>query len=135
MNNRVYLDASFWIAYRDERQDAHAQAKEILPRLFRERPLFVTTMPVVCEIHAYFSRSRVKKRLVLDDLFSNPVVQIEEVSPTDRQQALQLLRTQLDKEYSLCDALSFVVMRRLQLKRALAFDDHFRQFGGFEIIN
>ena len=72
MNDRVFLDASFWIAYRDERQELHAQAKAILPRLFRERGLFVTTLPVICEIHAYFSRSRPKKRLVLDDFTAIP---------------------------------------------------------------
>lgn len=135
MSNRVFLDASFWIAYRDERQELHAQAKGVLPRLFSERVMFVTTVPVICEVHAYFSRSRVKKRLVLDDLFNNPVVHVADVSVKDQAHALDLLRTQLDKDYSLCDALSFVIMRRLQLKRALTFDEHFRQFGEFEMIN
>ncbi len=134
MSGRIFLDASFWIAYRDERQEHHLQAKDILPRVFREHQAFVTTLPVVCEIHAYFSRSRVKKRVVLDDLFSNPVVHIAEVSAKDQNHALELLRAHLDKNYSLCDALSFVVMRRLKLERALAFDEHFRQFGEFQII-
>ena len=135
MNGRIFLDASFWIAYRDERQELHPQAKEILPRVFGERVMFVTTLPVVCEIHAHFSRSRPKKRMIMDDFYSNPVVTIAEVSSVDQQEALKLLRVQQDKNYSLCDATSFVVMRRLQLKRALAFDDHFRQFGEFEIIS
>lgn len=135
MSGQVFLDASFWIAYRDERQEFHLRAKEIIPRLFRERVLFVTTFPVICEIHAHFARSRLKKRLVLDDLFSNPVVHIEEVSAQDQREALDLLRAHQDKSYSLCDAASFVVMRRLEVGRALAFDEHFRQFGEFEIIN
>lgn len=134
MNGQVFLDASFWIAYRDERQEFHSLAREITPRVFRERVIFVTTFPVICEIHAHFARSRLKKRVVMDDLFSNPVVNIVEVTTQDQREALELLRTHQDKSYSLCDAASFVVMRRLEVVRALAFDDHFRQFGEFEII-
>ncbi len=135
MNGRIFLDASFWIAYRDERQDLHPQARAILPRVFRERVLFVTTLPVICEIHAHFSRSRPKNRQVMDDFYSNPIVTIAEISPVDQQEALQLLRQHQAKSYSLCDAISFVLMRRLKVKRALAFDDHFHQLGEFEIIS
>ena len=134
MNGRIFLDASFWIAYRDERQEQHTQAVELLQRAFRERARFFTTLPVICEIHANFARSRRKKRAVIDDFYSNPVVEIADVSARDQHDALDLLRTHHDKSCSLCDAISFVVMRRLKVARALVFDDHFRQFGEFEII-
>lgn len=134
MNRSVFLDASFWIAYRDERQEQHAQAATTLLRLFRERSFFVVTMPVVCEIHAHFSRSRIKKRVMLDDLFHNPIVTIADLTPADQDNALELLQTHYDKSYSLCDATSFVVMRRLGVTRAATFDNHFHQFGGFEIV-
>jgi len=135
MNGRIFLDASFWIAYRDERQEQHAQAIDLLRRAFRERAHFFTTLPVICEIHAHFARTRRKKRVVIDDFYSNPVVEIAEVSMRDQNDALDLLRAHHDKSYSLCDAISFVVMRRLKVARALVFDDQFRQFGEFEIID
>jgi predicted nucleic acid-binding protein len=135
MTSHVFLDASFWIAYRNERQNCHREAKRILAEIFRHRIKFVTTLPVLCEIHAHFSRTPEKKRLILQDFESNPLVHIEEVTHADQQLAFKLLRRQTDKSYSLCDAVSFVVMQRLGLKQALAFDDHFRQFGEFEIIS
>ena len=135
MNNRIFLDASFWIAYRDERQTLHAEAKRIFATAFQHRVHFVTTLPVLCEIHAHFSRARIKKRVVLDDFFSNPVVTIEEASHADQTAAVELLKIQHDKSYSLCDAVSFVIMQRLNLKRVLAFDDHFHQFGEFEVLS
>ena len=134
MSGEIFLDASFWIAYRDERQELHLQASRIIPRLLQEHRMFLTTLPVVCEIFAHFSRSKIKRRVVADDLFDNPIVIMAELSTTDQREALDLLRSQPDKSYSLCDALSFVLMRRREISRVLAFDDHFRQFGGFEIV-
>ena len=134
MNGYTFLDASFWIAYRDERQDLHEQAKRVLAGMFRRHTKFVTTLPVLCETYAHFSRNVRKKRVIIEDFENNLLVRIEAISPADQQQALELLRGQPDKSYSLCDAISFVIMRRLGLKRVLSFDRHFRQFGEFEII-
>jgi uncharacterized protein len=102
--------------------------------LFRGKPHFVTTLPVVCEIHAHFSRSPLIRNTVLQELCENPLVTIEAVSHHDQRAALTILQTHRDKEYSLSDALSFVIMRRLNIRRAMSFDKHFRQFGGFEVI-
>jgi uncharacterized protein len=135
MMNYVFLDASFWVTYRDEDQARHMDAKRIVADLFRQRTHFTTTLPVICEIHAAFSRNRRKRALVLEDLWDNPVVKIEAVSRQDETAAIEILSANGDKTYSLCDALSFVVMRRLNIHRAISFDSHFRQFGEFEIIS
>lgn len=135
MTGHVFLDASFWIAYRDERQTLHSEAKRILPQVFQRRMKFVTTFPVLCEIHAHFSRSAIKRQLIIRDFEKNPVVHLEEVTHSDQQKAFGILRVQTDKSYSLCDAVSFVVIRRLALKQVLTFDNHFRQFGEFEIVS
>jgi predicted nucleic acid-binding protein len=135
MNQRVFLDASFWIVYRDEKGDGHASAKQTVERLFQQRTHFVTTLPVICEIHAYFCRSLVKRERALKDFWNNPVVTIEEISHQDQIAAIELLQQHRDKTFSLCDAVSFVVMRRLNLSRVLARDNHFRQTGEFQIVD
>jgi len=81
-----------------------------------------------------FSRSPRLRQQVLDDADRNPALVCEPISPSDHIQAVQLLRQRRDKSYSLCDAMSFVVMRRLGLNRVAAFDEHSRQFGGLEVI-
>ena len=134
MSEAVFLDASFWIAYRDERESSHAAARGILTDLFRARARFTTTFHVICEIHAYFSRHSGKRRLVIEDLWGNPLLHIEEVTHKDQGKAIELLRQRADKSFSLCDASSFVVMQRLGLRRVVTFDDHFQQFGEFEIV-
>ncbi|MGA2541634.1 MAG: hypothetical protein ABSG78_08795 [Verrucomicrobiota bacterium] len=134
MNGRAFLDASFWIVYREEKDGNHPVARRVMSELFRQRTCFVTTLPVACEIQAYFAREEHKRAMVLKDLFENPLLTVENISHQDQKGALEILRLHRDKAYSLCDALSFIVMRRLNLKRAVALDRHFRQFGEFEII-
>ncbi len=48
-------------------------------------------------------------------------------------QALALLTAQLDKTYSLCDAVSFLLMRNRDIQEALSTDHHFEQ-AGFSIL-
>lgn len=134
MTNPIFLDASFWIIHRDKDNPRHPLARRTVVDIFRQRVNMLTTLPVICEVHAYFARTPLIRETVLNELCENPVVTIEDVLPRDRTEAFKILRSHRDKDYSLCDALSFVVMRRLRLTRALAFDDHFRQFGEFEVI-
>jgi len=56
------------------------------------------------------------------------------VTKRDETRAVALLRAQADKSYSLCDALSFIVMERLRITDAIAFDRHFRQYGRFNLL-
>lgn len=134
MNGWAFLDASFWIAFRDDRQELHSCAGKAMIEMHRRKIRFVTTLPVLCETHAHFSRRLKQKLLLINDFESNPLIHVEPVSEMDQQQAFELLRRHSDKNYSLCDALSFAVMRRLKMGRAVSFDKHFRQFGEFEII-
>jgi predicted nucleic acid-binding protein len=132
--NLVFIDSSFWITYREESEVRWSEAQRIIADLFRQRAHFVTTLPVVCEVHAAFARNLRKRAQVLKDLCNNPLVMIEDVSHQDQKAALELLSLHKDKTYPLCDAISFVIMRRLEIKLVAAFDVHFRQFGEFEIL-
>lgn len=47
---------------------------------------------------------------------------------------LKLLQTRLDKNYSLCDAVSFVLMREHGITDALTTDRHFEQEGFIRLL-
>lgn len=131
---RVLLDASFWIALRDPREPWHSRARQATVELLKNRTLFVFTTLILAETHAHFSRSRAISAQVLDDAERNPTLHWEPITRADESEAVRLLREHRDKSYSLCDAISFTLMRRLELNRAATLDEHFRQFGEFEII-
>ncbi len=134
MSNGVFIDSSFWIAFRDDDDARHIEASGVMEQLCRRRTRFVITLPVLCEIHAAFSKARETSKVVLKELSDNPLVTIEDLSVQDRKAAIDLLHSNPDKAYSLCDALSFILMRRLGIRQAAAFDRHFHQIGEFEII-
>lgn len=68
------------------------------------------------------------------DMVTKDAYRIERVRQTDEAAAVALVRAHEDKAYSLCDALSFVVMERLAIAEAIAFDRHFRAYGRFTIL-
>ena len=134
MPRTIFIDASFWIAYRDSRDQMNARAASLLHQMFRDRSLFLTTLPVFCEIHARFSRLPRHRQAVIADFWKNPAARVELPTHEDTRTVTELLDQHSDKSFSYCDALSFVIMRRLNLRQAASFDIHFRQFGEFEII-
>ncbi len=52
-----------------------------------------------------------------------------QVLPEDEAQAIDIVMRYRDKEFSLTDATSFVVMERLGLTDAFSFDNDFSQYG------
>jgi predicted nucleic acid-binding protein len=134
MTSRVLLDASFWIALRDPREPWHQRARKATERMLSLRTRFFFTSFIMAEAHAHFSRSPAIRTQILDDAQRNPALHWEPVLHMDEEEAVQLLRRHRDKNYSFCDVISFVIMRRLEIPKAATFDQHFRQFGEFEIV-
>jgi predicted nucleic acid-binding protein len=63
------------------------------------------------------------------DVAADPEIEMVWVDSALHEQAMRLLQSQLDKAYSLCDALSFVLMQQRGLLDALTTDHHFEQAG------
>ena len=59
--------------------------------------------------------------------------EIVRVNDSDLQKATDIFFQFADKNWSFTDCTSRVVMERLGIRRAFAFDDHFRQFGNVTV--
>lgn len=64
----------------------------------------------------------------------DPKIDIVHVDETLYFAAINLLQRRLDKEWSLCDAVSFVLMERLGITEALTTDHHFEQAGFIRLL-
>lgn len=133
--NLVFTDASFWIGLRDPKDQFHGEAAKMARHLLAKRLHLVLTPLVFAEVHAQFSRARRSKAQVLRDCWENPIVRMEHPTVADQEQGLEILRQHQDKSYSFCDAVSFAVMLRMGIEQVVTFDDHFRQFGQFVLVD
>jgi uncharacterized protein len=127
----IFIDTSFWIAFRNERDVHHTRARQLMQEFFRQREQLVITDHIFAETHAYFVRSTLKRKQIIQDLLDNPVVRNMAIGPEDRNLALQWLRERDDKVWSYVDALSFAIIKRSGIPAAASFDAHFGQPGSF----
>jgi predicted nucleic acid-binding protein len=105
------------------------EARGPFERTDREAWTLIITNAVVWETYTLIRiRARNGRELalgLLEDIRDGPC-DLERVRPIDETRAIDLLGRYIDKKYSFCDALSFVVMDQLGVAEALAFDDDFR---------
>ena len=130
--NTVFADASAWVASGNPKEARHQEARETRSTLVEEGTTLLTTNLVLAEVHALVSRaggSRPGLEL-LDTVYSDPqyaVLHVDralEIAATDR-----WLRVFQDQAFSLCDAVSFEVMRREGIREAFTLDHHFAVAG------
>lgn len=125
-------DSSAVLALLDARDAGHERAAAVVERLAREnRPGFITNY-VEVETHALLLR-KLGRSAARDWLFAKGVPVIR-ATPADEDRARAILTRHADKDWSLCDAISFAVMDAQQVKTAFSFDRHFAQYGKFTVL-
>ena len=124
------VDRSAYFALAYSRESNHAAARAIADRLARERWRLFTTNFILAETHALILTrlNRAVALQVLTQIDQSPTTIIR-ISPTDELRARATIGQYQDKDFSLTDALSFVVMERLGIASAFSFDRNFAQYG------
>jgi predicted nucleic acid-binding protein len=126
--SRVFADTSYFLALLNPSDELHQRA---LQRTGELQDTIVTTEWVLTEV-GNFLRSPENRPLfvaLLNDLRDAPRAQIERASGDSFDKGVALYRERKDKEWSLTDCISFVVMRENRIKQALTGDHHFEQAG------
>ena len=132
MRRAVLWDSSAILALLDRDDVDHERAKEVAKRIAAERrPSFVTNY-VEVEAHALLLR-RLGRAIAREWLLSGglPIVR---VSPQEEEIARAIVARHADKDWNLCDAISFALLERRRVRRMFSFDRHFKQYGKFEVL-
>lgn len=132
-HDAVFLDTGYLLAL-ELANDQHHQSAITHWRSFRVRlPELVTTDYVFDEVVTFLNSRGLHDKAVEvgNRLIQSPSVNLVHVDDDLFQSAWEYLQTHQDKTYSLTDCISFVLMHRLAITMALAFDQHFTQ-AGFE---
>jgi len=132
---RVFVDTSGFYAALNYRDAQHVSAAALFNRARAEQWQLFTTNFVVAETHALIlarlSRDRAWEFLQAIMSGSTNVIRTEE---GDERMAREIIERYSDKGFSYCDAISFAVMERLEISEAIAFDEHFQQYGQFVVL-
>ena len=132
MTRGVLWDSSAILALLDADDADHERAVAVARQLASEkRPSFVTNY-IEAETHALLLR-KLGRTLAREWLLTGglPVVR---ALPEEEQRAKEILARYGDKDWTLCDAISFAVLDTRRIRRAFTFDHHFRQYGRIEVI-
>lgn len=124
----LLVDSAYVIALINDRDQYHLQAKR-LARRYRERPLVITE-GVLLEIGNFFAGSfRAQAAQIIEQFLASPQVEVVYTSPQILASAIALYKRMSDKQWSLVDCISFVLMRERSMTEALTPDHHFTQAG------
>ena len=136
MKRAVFLDSSGWVAAAVRGQSHHEEAKAAYTSAVRQGYRIMLTPMVLGESHALFLRllGRDKAAAALESALMDPTHVVLPVDEALVKKAVERwLRPYRDQGFSLCDAVSFEVMQREGITRALSIDRHFVT-AGFEIV-
>jgi uncharacterized protein len=128
----TFADTAFYVALVNPRDELHAAAVERASSLQGD---VITTEYVLVELGNRLARSGDKEVFVelISRLEGDPRVIVVPADPSLFRRGFDLLAGRLDKDWSLTDCISFVVMQERGLTDALTGDRHFEQ-AGFTVL-
>jgi len=127
-NEFLFLDTSGLLCLFDTADSRHRQ----VAAYFQPAKSLLTTNYVLAEfvplthvrgLNREYSLNFLKTLILL------PRIEVVWIDDFRHGQAMTLLENRLDKTYSLCDAVSFIIMHERQITEALTTDKHFAQAG------
>lgn len=130
-----FADTSFWIAISQKSDQYHRRASAWSSYLTQENAFILTTEAVLWEWMNALANSATRRSTAEGYRRCHQDMQIE-VVPFDVEMiaaSARFYEARNDKDWSLTDCLSFLVMEQRRIPRALTTDHHFRQ-AGFESV-
>jgi predicted nucleic acid-binding protein len=126
--NAIFADTSFYVAMLSPGDSLHAKALEVL-RGYGGRT--ITTEQVLTETGNWFAAggSRGAFLALMESIMADGNATVVWSDRAIFDSGLRLYASRRDKEWSLTDCISFVVMKNLGLTQALTADHHFEQAG------
>ncbi|HEV3217607.1 MAG TPA: hypothetical protein VGZ27_17890 [Vicinamibacterales bacterium] len=132
MTRSVLWDSSAILALLDADDADHARAVAVAHDIASERrPSFITNY-IEAETHALLLR-KLGRSIAREWLLTGGLTVVQ-AFPTEEQKAKEILARHTDKDWTLCDAISFAVLGARHVTRAFSFDHHFRQYGRIQVL-
>jgi uncharacterized protein len=133
----IFVDTGYWIALLYPKDTLHRTAQALHESMLAQTYKLVSSELVLIEFANFFASSGSNSRQKVADFVqqirqnSNVIITPHTAALFDR--ALTLYAQRPDKQWSLTDCSSFLIMQDLGITEALAYDKHFEQ-AGFQVL-
>ncbi len=136
--SNIFVDTSGWGNLVDNSQPYHQIAVNFYQTTTRDKYKLITTNYIIGELTTLLSSPlripRSKIIAFIDSLKQSNYVEIIHIDQTTDLSAWELFKQRPDKNWSLVDCSSFIVMKQKQLSQALTNDHHFEQAGFIRLL-
>lgn len=134
---KVFVDTAAWLALLNKDDRFHKQAKAIRDQLVASQASFITTDWILLEVANSLSKRRFRKAAVrlIEAILRSPNIHVVRADPYLWNRAWDLYKKSRDKDWSLTDCMSFVVMRDEGIRQAFTMDRHFEQAGFARLLS
>ncbi len=134
----LFVDTSGWGSLVDPTQPFHALAANLYRVARQQLSKVVTTNYIITELVALLTSPlqipRPKVVAFINALKTSPFLEVVHVDLVLDGEAWQLLESRQDKQWSLVDCASFVLMQRRGILETLTTDHHFEQAGFVRLL-
>ena len=129
----IFVDSSFWIAVRNDRDAHHREAVTLMSSTGEAH--LVTSNHVRGETWTFLRSKAGHASAVayLESTTASPRLDVVHIPVEMEDVAVAWLRRHDERRYSFVDATSFALMRSMKIKDALAFDGDFTAAGFREL--
>ncbi|HCC69375.1 MAG TPA: DNA-binding protein [Nitrospiraceae bacterium] len=127
----IFVDTSAWIAIADKDDAHHKKAASIYPSLLKTHRSLISSNLVIAETYVLILNALGYKAALnfLTRIKASPRILKIYSSEDIEAEAEKILTKYVDQDFSYTDAVSFVIMKRLKIKKAFCFDKHFLTAG------
>ena len=129
----IFVDTGAWFAAAVPTDPDHAAASRWLAG---NTESLLTTNYIVDETLTLLRARGERTRALLlgESFFNDRLAEVYTLDESDIALAWEVFRRFDDKEWSFTDCTSKVVIERLGIRQAFAFDRHFKQFGAVQVV-
>ena len=129
----IFIDTSAFYALLDRDDANHEAAKGAWTKILNAESTLVTSNYVLVETFALLQSrlGMIAVRAFQEDIL--PIINLEFVNLETHRSGTAALLAASKRSFSFVDCISFEIMRTLGIKKALAFDAHFKE-AGFQVF-
>jgi predicted nucleic acid-binding protein len=134
----LFVDTSGWANYLIKTEPFYTETSQLFNQCFKNKTELVTSNYVLAELiallHSPLRISKSQQIKIMDAIKTVSWVSVIHIDQATEQRAYQFWKSRPDKNWSLVDCSSFVLMQDEVITKAITSDHHFEQAGFIQLL-